>query len=63
MAIPELERVRVEALLKKFAARVPPHAQKELWYEFTIRGNTVTLIAATSTAASTSSSRSPQPDT
>jgi hypothetical protein len=44
MAIPELEQARVETELRRFCDRVPPHARSQVWYEFTIRGNSVTLL-------------------
>ena len=45
MALPDLEALRVKRAMERFAARVPPHARSELWYTYSTRGNTVTLIA------------------
>ena len=44
MAIPELEMARVRRRLQVFCDRVPPHARDQVWYEWRVRGNQVTLI-------------------
>lgn len=44
MPLPELEAKRVEVELKRFDARVPPHARSQIWYTHVARGNAVTLI-------------------
>jgi hypothetical protein len=44
MALPELEAKRVDAELKRFSERVPPHVRRELWYKSLVRGNVVTLL-------------------
>jgi hypothetical protein len=44
MAIPQLERARVERALDKFCDRVPPAIRNQLSYEYRFRGNQVLLI-------------------
>jgi len=44
MPIPELERRRVERALDAFCDRVPAHVRSELTYEYSFRGNAVTLL-------------------
>lgn len=43
LAIPELELARVEKRLEAFCDRVPPHVRDQLWYDWRVRGNQVTL--------------------
>jgi hypothetical protein len=43
MAIPELERRRVERALDRFCERVPPAIRSKLTYEYQFRGNAVFL--------------------
>ena len=44
MAIPELERTRVERALEKFCNRVPEAIRSKLTYEYRFQGNTVVLF-------------------
>jgi hypothetical protein len=44
MAIPELERRRVERALDRFCERVPPAIRSKLTYEYQFRGNAVFLV-------------------
>ena len=44
MAIPELERKRIDAALEKSCDRVPAHIRSKLAYAFRVRGNSVTLV-------------------
>jgi hypothetical protein len=44
MAIPQLDRSRVERALDKFCDRVPPAIRKALSYEYKFRSNEVALI-------------------
>ena len=43
VAIPELEMARVRKRLQVFCDRVPPHARDQVWYDWRVRGNQVTL--------------------
>ncbi len=43
MAIPDLEKKRVERILTTFCDRVPPHLRPKLTYLFRFRGNAVEL--------------------
>ena len=43
MAIPEIEMARVRRSLQVFCDRVPPHAREQVWYDWRVRGNQVTL--------------------
>jgi hypothetical protein len=44
MPIPELERKRAEVELRRFCDRVPPHIRGEFSYDWTVRGNQITLL-------------------
>jgi hypothetical protein len=43
LAIPELEMARVKKRLAAFCDRVPPHARDQVWYDWRVRGNQVTV--------------------
>jgi hypothetical protein len=43
MAIPDTEIARVRKRLEVFCDRVPPHARDQVWYDWRVRGNQVTV--------------------
>jgi hypothetical protein len=43
LAIPDTEMARVRSRLDAFCDRVPPHAQNQVWYEWRVRGNQITV--------------------
>ncbi len=43
LAIPDTEMARVRKRLQVFCDRVPPHARDQVWYDWRVRGNQVTV--------------------
>jgi len=43
MSIPDTEMARVRKRLKAFCDRVPTHARGQVWYDWRVRGNQVTV--------------------
>jgi hypothetical protein len=43
MAIPDTEMARVRKRLEALRDRVPPHARDQVWYDWRVRGNQVTV--------------------